>query len=91
MLFSGMLCHVALVRTNILEERISSIIRAKRIGEIGTMLAVILCSMLQLLVTANVLNSVILFTLMMEVTHSSKASGLTRATWHNIPDDGILL
>jgi hypothetical protein len=27
---------------------------------------------------------------MMEVMHSSKMSVLTRATWHNIPEDGNL-
>jgi hypothetical protein len=37
---SGMLCHVALVRANISEERINSIIRVTRIGKLGTMLAV---------------------------------------------------
>jgi hypothetical protein len=37
---SGMLRSVALVRTNILEERIASIIRVTKIGELGTMLTV---------------------------------------------------
>jgi hypothetical protein len=37
---SGMLCHVALVRTNVSEELNASIIRMTRISELGTMLAV---------------------------------------------------
>jgi hypothetical protein len=37
---SGMLRHVTLVRTDVSEENIASIIRAKRIGELGTTLAV---------------------------------------------------
>jgi hypothetical protein len=37
---SGMLLHVALVRTDVLEELTSTIIRVTRIGEIGTTLAV---------------------------------------------------
>jgi hypothetical protein len=37
---SGMLCHVTLVKTDVLEECITSIIRATRIGELGTTLAV---------------------------------------------------
>jgi hypothetical protein len=37
---SGMLCHVALVRTEVLEEPITSINRETRIGELGTMLGV---------------------------------------------------
>jgi hypothetical protein len=40
MLSSGMLHHVDLVRTNVLEERSTSIIRVTRIGELRTMLAV---------------------------------------------------
>jgi hypothetical protein len=35
-----MLCHVALVRTDVSEERIASIIKVTRIGEVGTTLAV---------------------------------------------------
>jgi hypothetical protein len=47
-------------------------------------------SVLQLLVTANVLSSHILSTLMMEAIRSSETSVLTRATWRRIPNDGIL-
>jgi hypothetical protein len=47
--------------------------------------------MLQLLVTANVvLSSLILSALMMESTHSSKKSVLTRSTRRHIVEDGIL-
>jgi hypothetical protein len=37
---SGMLRHVALVRTVVSEERTASIVKAKRISELGTTLAV---------------------------------------------------
>jgi demethoxyubiquinone hydroxylase (CLK1/Coq7/Cat5 family) len=37
---SGMLRRMALVRTDVSEEHIASIIRVKRIGELGTTLAV---------------------------------------------------
>jgi hypothetical protein len=82
-----MLPREALVRTDIPEERIASIIRLSRIDEPGTTLAVVY----QLLVTANVVpGSPILVTLIMEGLHSPKMSVLTRATWDNIPEDGIL-
>jgi hypothetical protein len=59
--FSGMIRGVALVRTDVSEERSASIIRVTRIGEPGTTLA---RSVLRLLVTANVPTSPIIVTLM---------------------------
>jgi hypothetical protein len=40
----GMLCRVALVKTDVSEERSASFIRVTRIGELGTTLAVTLNS-----------------------------------------------
>jgi hypothetical protein len=68
-----MLCHVALVRTDVSEERSASIVRVIRIDALET-------TFLQLLVMANVPSSPILVTLIMEVLGSSKVSILTRAT-----------
>jgi hypothetical protein len=68
-----MLRHVALVRADVSEEHIASIIRVTRIGELGTTLA----SMLRFLVTAKVPGSTILVTLMMEAIHSSETLVLT--------------
>jgi hypothetical protein len=67
---------VALVRTYVSEENIASFIRVKRIRELGAMSAVT--------------SLLIIFTLIMEVINSSQTSDLTRATWHHIPEDGIL-
>jgi hypothetical protein len=97
--------RVALVRTDVSEERIASIIRVIRNGELGTLAVTsnhtrceetvyknsIFRSVLRLLVTANVVpRSPILVTLKMEAIRSSETSILTTATEHNIPDDGIL-
>jgi hypothetical protein len=51
---------------------------------------VVLHSVLQLLITANIPSSLILSTLIMDVIHSSETSVLTRTLWHHIPEDGIL-
>jgi hypothetical protein len=75
--------RVALVRTNVSEDVISSVIGVKRIGELGTTLAITskrsaeIRSVLQLVVTVNVVaSSPIVFTLM-EVICSSETSSIT--------------
>jgi hypothetical protein len=73
---SEMLHNVALVRTGVSEERITSIIRVTRIGQLGTTLAVTSHQ-------STLLRSV-------EAIHSSETSVLTRTTLHIIPEDGIL-
>jgi hypothetical protein len=84
---SGMLCHVALVRTDVSEERSASIIRGTRIDKLGT---TFLCSVRWLLVTADIVHSAPILVTLMEAICSSETSVLTRATRCNIPE-GIIL
>jgi hypothetical protein len=76
---SGMLRRVALVRTDVSEERSASFIRVTRIGELGTTLAV----------TSNQ-RKLRRNTMMKEALSSSEMTVLTRATRCNIPEDTIL-
>jgi hypothetical protein len=69
-----MLCHVALVRTNVFEECISSIIRVTGIGELETKLGV----------TINLSSMHDAGEMFVQNVGSYKA------TWHNIPGDSIL-
>jgi hypothetical protein len=103
---SGMWHGVAHVRTDVSEERMVSIIRVRRIGELGTTSAVtgnwntlrrntkyfaFLRSVLQLLLTAKLVpSSTILVSLMMEVIRSSETLILTKVTRRNIREGGIL-
>jgi hypothetical protein len=86
-----MLRHVDLVRTDVLEDRSSSIIRLARIGGLGRTLAVN-SNRRTLQVTANdVPSSPILFTLIMEALRSSETTVLTRATRHSSSNEFVLL
>jgi hypothetical protein len=81
---SGILQHVALLRSEVLKGRIASIIRETIIDELGTL-------MLRLLVISNVVPSLpILVTLMMEEICSFITSILTRSSWNNNQGDGSL-
>jgi hypothetical protein len=93
---------MALVTTDVSEERIATRFRMIRIGELGARLTVtsnrrtqthivFLCCLHRLLVTANVPpSSPIVVTLMMVAIRSSETSVLTRATRHHTTEDGIL-
>jgi hypothetical protein len=84
MVSSGMLRRVAFVRTDVSEDRIASIVRVTRAGELETILH-------RLLVTASIVSSSpILVTLMKEALGSSEKSVRTRATQRNLPEDTIL-
>jgi hypothetical protein len=90
-----MLLRVVLVTTGVLEACIAYIIGVKRVGEVGTMLAVtsivFLRSMLRLLVAANVASSsLILVTSIMVAIRCSETSVLIRATRRTIIEDGSL-
>jgi hypothetical protein len=79
-----MLRRVALVRTDVSKELGASFIRVKRLGELGTTLAVT-SNRSTLLVTASVVpSSPSLVTLMKQALSSSETSILTRATRRNI-------
>jgi hypothetical protein len=87
---SGILCGVALVRTDVSVELCASFIRVTIICELGTTLAVT-SNLRRLLVTASVVpSSQIIVTLMKEALSSSETSGITRATRGNIPEDATL-
>jgi hypothetical protein len=92
MLSSGMLRHVAVIRTDDSEETMDSFLRIERIIERATTLELeFLRSVLRLLVTANfVHSSLILFSLMMEAIHFCRTSVLTRAKRRHIPENAIL-
>jgi hypothetical protein len=86
---SGMMRGVAFVIIDISEECSASMIMVIRIGLLGTTLA--FRSILQLLVTANVVPGSQIVTLMIEAIRFSETSVLTRATRRNIPESGIFL
>jgi hypothetical protein len=87
-----MIRHLTLVRTDISEERIGTIIRAAKIGGLGTTLTVTsnLYRVLRMIIIANVPSSSILVTLMMEAIRSFGTSVFTRSTRRTIQEDGIL-
>jgi hypothetical protein len=93
----GIFCRVALVRTDVSEQRIAPIKKVTRFGELITTLAVTsnrssVHQLLVMLVTANVVPSSLIFvTVMMEALRSSETSAPSRATRRNIPENGIFL
>jgi hypothetical protein len=94
--------RVALVWTDISEERIASTIKVKRISELQITLTVtsnlitirknwfFFHSVLQLQVTVNVIPSSLIISPNFEGDSSSEMSVLTRTTRRHIPEDRIL-
>jgi hypothetical protein len=77
--YSGISHVLALVRTDVSEERIAPIIRVTRIGDVGTNFSSISSQSASLVVTLNVTpSSPFPVTLMMEATRSSETSVLTK-------------
>jgi hypothetical protein len=76
---SGMQRRVALVRTDVSEGRIASMIRVTSIGYLGTTLTL-----------TSDRSTPILVTIIMEAIRSSESFVFTGATRRNIPEDGIL-
>jgi hypothetical protein len=84
-------CCVPVVRTDVSQEGVASIVRVIWIGELGTRLAGLLRGLFRFVFTANVvLSSPIHITLTMEAKHSSETWVLARATRLHNPEDGIL-
>jgi hypothetical protein len=104
---SGIWRHVAIIRTDVSEERITSIDDRDTVTEALFSIChevhpirlfpvsysvLFLRNMLRLVVTAIVVpSSLILLALMMQARHSSETSVLTRATRHHVPQDDNLL
>jgi uncharacterized protein YbcI len=78
-----MLRRVALVRINVSEKHIASIIRVTRNGVLGTTLADIIASFVP--------TSPIIINLMMGAISSSETLVLTRAPRRNIPEGDIVV
>jgi hypothetical protein len=86
--------RVALVRTDVSDNRVAFFIRKKRISNlwknVSSNYSVFLRSVLRFLVIVNVVpSSLILFTLMMEAISSPETSVLTRASRLHTREDGI--
>jgi hypothetical protein len=91
---SAMFRCEALVRTDVSEELFASITNRRARNTVSSNCIVFDRSVRRLLIIANVVPIVsispILVSLMMKALNFSEKSVLTRATQHNIPEDGIL-
>jgi hypothetical protein len=74
--------RVALVRTDVSEERITPTIRVTAIGDVRTALTVT--------ITANVVSNSLFFSPCWWRRHVLRTSVLTGDTWHHIPEEDIL-